>query len=95
MNTKPKHAGRDLQAFRSAHDKSYTIPLKIKAGLAELGDSWEYETEFQRRIGVANVDFSRYRDQFEDHVVMVGGKNPKRIWAGTKSFAVSLRELQQ
>jgi hypothetical protein len=90
--TKAKQ-GRDLDAFRAQHDKAYIIPKKIREGLTSLGDSWEYESEFQRRIMVSNTDFGRYREQFVDFFIEVGGKNPKRVWAGTKAYATKLREV--
>lgn len=88
-----KTVGKDVQAFRELHDKSYIIPKKIKDGLAALGDSWEYEGDFMRRIGVSQTDFAAYRDEFMEFYVVLGGKNTKRVWAGTKSFATKLREL--
>lgn len=93
MSTAKKPAtGRDLTAFRSAHDKSYTIPRAIEAGLKALGDSWEYEGEFVRRCAVSLTDFARYREPYMEYSVTVGGKNPKRVWCGTKAFAAKCQE---
>jgi hypothetical protein len=92
MTATVKAKGKDLEAFRMAHDKSYLIPRKIKAALEQLGDSWEYEAEFIRRAGVCQTDFAAYRDEFMEFCVPVGGKNAKRVWAGTKKFAAQLRE---
>lgn len=91
--TPVKTVGKDMQAFRELHDKSYIIPKKIKEGLAVLGDSWEYEGDFMRRIGVSQTDFAAHRDDFMEFYVTTGGKNSKRIWAGTKAFAAKIREL--
>lgn len=88
-----KTPGKDVQAFRELHDKSYIIPKKIKDGLAALGDSWEYEADFMRRCGLSHTDFAAHRDDFMEFYVTVGGQKSKRVWAGTKSFAAKLREL--
>jgi len=90
MTVKPK-GGKDLAAFRSAHDKSFIVPERIKKGLADLGDSWEYEQEFVKRCNLSLADFSRYRDQFADFFVEIGGKSIRRVWAGSKGFAEKLR----
>ena len=91
--TKSKQSGRSLTDFRAAHDKSFIVPAKIRAGLESLGDAWEYEQELLRRCGLSTTDFSIYRDEFAEHWIQVGGKSPKRIWAGTKKFAETLREM--
>lgn len=88
--------GKNLETFRAAHDKAYIIPARIKKGLAELGESWEYEVEFIRRCGLSQVDFADYREQFTDFYVDTGGSHRsrgKRVWAGTKAFAAKLREV--
>jgi hypothetical protein len=90
MATAPK--GKDLDAFRASHDKSFIVPKRIREGLAALGESWEYEHEFIKRCGLSQTDFGAYRDQFADFWLHVGGKSPKKVWAGTKAFAAKLRE---
>lgn len=95
MTTK-KTAGKGLEAFRAAHDRAYIIPTRIKTGLAELGDSWEYEADFIRRCGLSQVDFAMYRDQFADFYIDTGGSHRnrgKRVWTGSKAFAAKLREV--
>lgn len=86
--------GKDIQAFRELHDKSYIIPKKINAALAELGDSWEYEADFMKRCQVGSTDLARYREQFSDFhfEVRVMNRSTKRVWCGTKKFAAKLRE---
>jgi hypothetical protein len=93
MKPKPT-AGKDLAAFRAAHDKSFIIPQKIRLGLGALGDGWEYEADFIKRCGVCNADFGAFRDEFAEFFVetRATGKTPKRVWAGTKAFATKLRE---
>lgn len=88
--------GKDIEAFRAAHDKSFIVPKRIKDGLAALGDSWEYEAEFIKRCGVSQTDFAFYREHFADFYVETSGstnKRGKRVWAGTKAFASKLREV--
>lgn len=85
--------GKSIEDFRKAHDKSFIVPAKIKDGLAQLGESWEYEAEFIRRCSLCQTDMAAYRERFEDHFIIIGGKNPKRIWAGTKKLADQLREM--
>ena len=90
-----KVSGKDLEAFRAMHDKSFIVPKRIQEGLAALGDSWEYEAEFIKRCGVSQTDFAAYRDQFSDFFLETGGTGGargKRVWAGTKAFAKRLRE---
>lgn len=90
--TKPK-IGRSLDEFRAAHDKNYIVPQKIKAALAKIGDGWEYEIEFLKLAGLSTTDLAMFREQFSDFTVATPGKNPKRIWAGTKELARKLREM--
>ena len=88
-----KPIGKDLAAFRAAHDKSFIIPKRIRDALEALGDSWEYEGEFIRRCGVSPLDFSTYRDQFQDFYVDTSTQRDraKRVWAGSKVFAAKMR----
>lgn len=86
--------GRDIEAFRSNHDRAFIVPKKIRDGLEALGDSWEYEAEFVRRCGVASHEFALYRDQFADFCIETpggGGLRGKRVYAGTRTFANKLR----
>lgn len=91
--TAVKKSGRTLNDFRAAHDKNFIVPNKIRAALEKLGDGWEYEMEFMRLAGICTTDLATFRDQFGDHIVSTGGKNPKRVWAGTKALATKLREM--
>lgn len=92
----PAAKGKTLEEFRSAHDKNYIVPKKIKEALAKLGDSWEYELEFIKMAGVSTTDLMHFRDQFEAYIVQVkvaGASHKKNVWAGTPAFAAKLREL--
>jgi hypothetical protein len=88
--------GKSLEEFRSAHDKNYIVPKKIKEALAKLGDSWEYEVDFLKLASLSTTDLAQYKDQFEAYIVPVkvsGGSHKKNVWAGTPAFAAKLREL--
>lgn len=90
----PRKTGRSLSEFRATHDKAFIVPAKIKATLAELGDSWTYEAEFIKQSGLTAPDVSAFRDQFADHIVEVRHEGRRRtVWAGTKGFAAKLREM--
>ena len=85
--------GKSLDDFRALHDKSYIVPKKIGEGLQSLGEhNWEYEVEFLKRCGLSTTDLAAYRDQFQEFWLETGGRNPKRVWAGSKGFAKKLRE---
>lgn len=88
-----KSVGKDLDAFRKLHDKNFKIPLKIKAGLAELGEAWEYEAEFIKRCGVSNTDFAMFREEFAEFWLEArsDSRNSKRVWCGTAKLATKLR----
>lgn len=89
---KPAPKGKDLAAFRASHDPSFIVPNAIRKALAELGDSWETETEFMRRAQLNPTKFALFREQFADFYVNVGtDRQPKRLWAGTKGFAEKMR----
>ena len=78
-----KPAGRSLTDFRKAYDKDTIIPSKIKAGLTELGQSWEYESEFVKRCGISFNDMGNYRDQFEGNWMVIRGDG-KKVWSSVK-----------
>lgn len=96
MTSKAPSKGKDLAAFKSAHDKRTIVPDKFRAALTELGDSWEYEGDFIRRCKLSTGDFANYREQFRDFCVetprRAGQSHAKRVWAGTVAFAKKLRE---
>lgn len=88
--------GKTLNEFADLHDKGTIVPKRIRTALVQLGDSWEYEGDLIKRAGLSQTDFSRFREQFAaDHSVELGGRNPKRAWAGTKAFATKMREKLQ
>lgn len=87
-------AGKSIDAFRAAHDKSFTIPRRIREGIAKLGpDGWDYELAFLRMCELATVELAAYRDQFADYLVEIGGRNSKRAWCGSKALAKKLRKM--
>lgn len=88
--------GKSLEEFRSAHDKNYIVPRKIKEALAKLGDGWEYESEFMKLAGLSTTDLVTFREQFEEYIVLVkvnGTSHRKNVWAGTPAFASKLRNM--
>jgi hypothetical protein len=88
--------GKTLEEFRSAHDKNYIVPKRLKEALVKLGDSWEYEIDFMKMAGVSTTDLINFREQFEAHIVTVkvnGSSHRKNVWAGTTAFAAKLREM--
>lgn len=91
-NVKSAPKGKSLEDFRGLHDDSFIVPNKFRAALESLGESWEYEKDFIIRAGVNQTQFGRYREQFADFQIEIGGKTKKRVWAGTKAFANKLRE---
>lgn len=102
--TKPKHVGpftgaprasvgKSLQEFRNAHDKSFWVPQRLREALDKLGDSWEYEAGILKLAQLSTTDLAAYREQFEEHIVMTSGRNPKRVWCGSAEMANKLREM--
>jgi len=94
---KPKKGGRPPEDFQKEHDQSYIVPARIREGLAELGDTWEYEADFMKRIGCNAPMVTPYRDQFAEFIVDIkpraGRSHSKRAWAGSKKLADKLREM--
>lgn len=94
---KPKKPGRPVEDFQKEHDQSYIVPARIKDGLAELGDTWEYEADFMKRVGCNASMVAPYREQFATFVVDIkpraGRSHSKRAWAGNKKTADKLREM--
>jgi hypothetical protein len=92
-----KPAKKNLDAFRSVHDKNVTIPNKIRAGLAALekaegSEGWEYEGEFVKRAGLSQSDLGAFRGQFDEHIVETKGKSAKRVWFVSVDTASTARE---
>ena len=86
-----RNGGRSLAEFRAQYDKNFIVPAKIKAALAALGASWEYEVQFARSAGVSLADLGNYRDQFAGYVVAL--RESRRAWAGTTATAKAMREM--
>jgi hypothetical protein len=89
----PAKPGKSIADFRASHDKNFIVPLKIREALKKIGDGWEYESDLMKIAGLSTTDLARFRDQFESHIVMTTGKNPKRVWCGTEKLAAQLREM--
>ena len=85
-------AGKSLGEFRATYDRNFIVPQKIKAALAKLRGGWEYEVDFARLAGASLMDIGRVREQFADHLVVVG-RDGRRAWAGTKATAEAMRKM--
>lgn len=86
---------KSLADFRAVYDKNTIIPQKIREGLAALGnDGWENELDFIKLCGVSTIDFGRFREEFAEFYVTIGGARAnKRVWAGSKALAGKMREM--
>lgn len=86
--------GKGRDDFRALHDKSFIVPAKIRGAIAKLGKSgWEYEFAFLKLAELSTTDLATYREQFEEYIVTVNGRNPKRCWCGSKELAAELRAM--
>lgn len=84
--------GRSVEEFRAVHDDKYKVPKRIREGLAKLGESWLYETEFAKLCGLGANKIGAYREEFVDFIIQLpDSANAKRVWCGTKAFATKLR----
>jgi len=88
-----KKPGRSLDEFRAAHDKNFIVPHKVKAALDSIGDGWEYQIDFLRLAGLSTTDLAAFREQFEAHIVVTKGNNPKMIWVGNVKTAQKMRDM--
>lgn len=88
-------AKKSLADFKSAHDKSFIVPTKIKAALEKLGnDGWEYEHDFSKLAGVSSNDIAKFREQFNEQVIIIKSNGrEQRVWAGSKALAAKMREM--
>lgn len=85
--------GRSLDEFKAAHDKSFIVPMRLKAALKALGNGWEYEVALAKQAGVSLADLGNFRDQFSEHIVVVKRDGSKRAWAGTPAAAAKMRAM--
>lgn len=94
IEPKTVKGGKTKEDFRASFDKNFIIPRKLQEAINKLGaDQWEFEMEFARAAGVSQTDLGRFRDQFEEYLVVTTGKNPKRVWCGSRELAAELREM--
>ncbi len=93
--TRRAGTGRGVEEFRKSFDKSLIIPAKFREALEALGNSWETEGEFVKRLGCSQAEFGQYKEPFaEAHSIEVLVKGArKRVWAGTKAYAAKLRGI--
>lgn len=92
---KPVAAAKNIADFRAAHDNDFIVPNKIRDGIKRLGvDRWMYEQDFAKFCNIGHAQFSIYRDQFSEYIVLTsGGNNAKRVWTGSSDFANRLRAM--
>lgn len=92
---KAPKSGRSIADFRAAHDTSYIVPTKIKAALAAMDGGWLYEGEFVKLAGISLTQLGLFREQFEEHLVLLKGTthSGRRAWASTKALAKQMREM--
>ena len=82
---------RSVTDFRNTYDLNTIVPKKIAAGFKQLGAGWLYESEFAKAAGLTMKDLGMFRDNYADHIVVVG--DSRRIWAGKKTVAEQMRQM--
>lgn len=96
--TKTKKTLADLAAV---HDRKIVVPNRINQAIAALqatGDDWAYEQDFLALVKppIANIDISKYREQFADfwaEMPTTNGKSSlRRVWFATKAAAKKWKE---
>lgn len=89
-----KGGGRSLTEFKEAYSKDHIVPTRIRAGLKELGDAWEYEMEFCRRCEVGIADMGNYRqlEEFAPHWYQIR-RDSKRVWSGNPETIEAIKEM--
>lgn len=93
--TKPKSSmpGRSLGDFQNTYDKNIVVPAKINAALTRIGDEYRTALEFQKEADVSISELAMFREQYEEHIVVVKSKDskPRDIWFGTTEAAHAAR----
>lgn len=87
--------GKSFNEFVEHNDRNVMIPKRLTTALKQMGNSWEDEREFLKLAGVSNTDITRFRDQFQEYIVVYRSAetgNVRRAWAGTKELAKKMRE---
>lgn len=71
---------KTLDDFRTAYDKSFIVPARIKAGVEKYlaGGYWETDQNFRELCRVPPHLWRRYADGFEQYQIRVDGKI---LWA--------------
>jgi len=95
VSTKPymgtQVTARSVTDFRNTYDLNTIVPKKIAAGFKQLGAGWLYESEFAKAAGLTMKDLGMFRDNYAEHIVVVG--DSRRIWAGKKTVADQMRSM--
>jgi transcriptional regulator with XRE-family HTH domain len=82
---------RSINDFRNTYDLNTIVPKKIAVGFKQLGAGWLYESEFAKSAGLTMKDLGMFRDNYADHIVVVG--DSRRIWVGRKQTAEEMRKM--
>jgi hypothetical protein len=92
---------KTFDTFRATHDKSVTVPNRIRAALALLkkrGDDYAYEGDLRVMAQLSPADMSSYREMFTKHVVhtlpTAGKSTAKIVWFVDPSVAAQARKTQ-
>ena len=93
-NTTP----RTIADFKGAHDPDVIVPRKIRAALEQIAkvgpEHYEYEGELIKLAGISQGQITKYRGQFDAHMVetpAAHGKSVKRVYFGNPKVAAKLR----
>lgn len=93
-----KTPARTIADFKGAHDPDVIVPRKIRAALEEIAkvgpEHYEYEGDLIKLAGISQGQITKYRSQFEAHMVetpATHGKSVKRVYFGNPKVAAKIR----
>lgn len=81
---------KSIDDFRKAHDQSFIVPERFKAGIKAMGaNGWMYLGDFMREYKINPAQGTGYRDLFKDHILEV---DKKMIICGSVKLAKKLKD---
>lgn len=81
---------KSIEDFRKAHDQSFIVPERFKAGIKAMGpNGWMYMGDFMREYKINPAQGTAYRDQFSGYLHEV---DKKMIICGSTKLAKKLKE---
>lgn len=87
---KPATPVKSIADFRKAHDQSFIVPERFRAGLKAMGaNGWMYLSDFMRTYKINPQQGAAYRDDFKDNILEV---DKKMIICGSAKLAKQLKE---